>query len=240
MKRKGANLLFPGCQLLLLSFLILPFLTVRAQENYVPGTEDRFIIEKSIRETKRKEKNDTVYHISNDPRLQQYTGRWEWRSAAGDTLLVVELTDEEIYQRASEKIIRENKESPDKTHIIQVNRIFGKYEYSIGDSVLYSNLYKYPTSEGETPLSPAKERKAYLFGLFDQPDPEQCIYLTLRRNPLSQTHATKVLKFSLNEPGSEEATWEMYALDKDESTYLSVYPTTPEEIIFPTSITLKK
>lgn len=116
----------------------------------------------SLRESPPRKGELTVYRDEVDENLSRYEGVWQWKSADGDTILTVKLIDGLL--RIPLKIEGYDKRlKTDRQAQYHVNRLFGKYEYQIGDSILYSNLdvkqvFNYSFLMKERKKKGAKER----------------------------------------------------------------------------------
>ena len=137
--------------------------------------------------------------------LQDFEGRWEWKSEAGDTIFTVELFEVERTM-----INRKRAKGEDrywKTLRRIDNYLVGRYEYQIADSILFSCIH-IPVKQRESFFvrEDGKRRKFSEGNMREQrflinekwfPQPANGVYLRQNRNPLGR-HRTWVRLTMLN------------------------------------------
>ncbi|MCD8164961.1 MAG: hypothetical protein LUE93_01785 [Bacteroides sp.] len=221
-----------------LSILLYPLFSINAQERIWPD-KDIFYLPKPALLVRPDEEKHSIHLHANHPELKRYTGRWEWRSEEGDTLLVVEIINKKIYQQTEHYQGAKTFDQKRKKHILRSNILCGVYEYSIRDSVLFSNVAVLPDI-GNTiyPLDTDKKRNL-LIGLFNQEQRKTHIFLKLYKNPLAPSHQG-VIKISLTDRKKGIAEWEMYRQGKETLNHIVIHPSTPQEMILPTRIILTR
>lgn len=153
---------------------------------------------------------------ASDGQLGKYAGTWQWRSADGDTILTVELLDVSIRHimtidsdkdaqdalplgaiRSSNNTLYSRKSYAPKTIRYCRDRLFGKFEYQIRDSILFTNLHsKIKFSKNFLrKRRKSKEERGALIGLPDQPDSNHAVSLYWPRNPLGENEAVVTFHF---------------------------------------------
>jgi len=136
-----------------------------------------------------KRNTNNSYRFEQD--FKDYVGQWQWCSADGDSIFTILLTDEyvpyhgKIYN--SESRITDIKNTRISYHI---NRVFGKYEYRIRDSIIFSNI-----DDKVNFRNKKVNRRPYLVGVLPQSSPEEKLEFFLSEIP--QTKKRAFVSFSL-------------------------------------------
>lgn len=196
----------------------------------------------SLHESSPRKGELTVYRDEVDENLSRYEGVWQWRSADGDTILTVKLIDGLL--RIPLKIVGYDKRlKTDRQAQYHVNRLFGKYEYQIGDSILYSNLdvkqvfnYSYFMKERK---KKGAQKENFLVGVDVQPCSDTYVLLRMRRHkPFIKEHG--IITFSLLDEKKGIALWRMeLIIDSTESNF-KVRKAFKADTVYPTSVVMHR
>ena len=76
---------------------------------------------------------------SRDENLKKFEGRWQWRSADGDTVLTLEIFEIQVSGTIRNRI--ESIRPYWMTVRLLRNHLISRYEYQIGDSILFSSIH---------------------------------------------------------------------------------------------------
>lgn len=196
----------------------------------------------NLRESPPRKGELTVYRDEVDENLSRYEGVWQWRSADGDTILTVKLIDGLL--RIPLKIVGYDKRlKTDRQAQYHVNRLFGKYEYQIGDSILYSNLdvkqvFNYSFFMKERKKNGA-QKENFLVGVDVQPCSDTYVLLRMRRHkPFIKEHG--IITFSLLDEKKGIALWRMeLIIDSTESNF-KVRKAFKADTVYPTSVVMHR
>lgn len=196
----------------------------------------------SLRESPPRKGELTVYRDEVDENLSRYEGVWQWKSADGDTILTVKLIDGLL--RIPLKIEGYDKRlKTDRQAQCHVNRLFGKYEYQIGDSILFSNLdvkqvFNYSFFIKERKKKGA-QKENFLVGVDVQPCSDTYVLLRMRRHkPFIKEHG--IITFSLLDEKKGIALWRMeLIIDSTESNF-RVRKAFKADTVYPTSVVMRR
>ena len=147
--------------------------------------------------------NAPVDDVRN-PDLEDFEGRWQWKSAHNDTILTLELFQVELTGVCRMRAVGTGQWY---TRRCLRNHLAGRYEYQMGDSILFSCMHM-PVTLHETLFlkrrgknayqwPPSKNEKAGEFLLHESsfPMPPNGVYLKQNHNPFAHQHAWITLTF---------------------------------------------
>ncbi|WP_455585360.1 DUF6705 family protein [Bacteroides sp.] len=183
-----------------------------------------------------------VYRDEIDENLSKYEGVWQWKSADGDTIFTVKLVDGLI--RIPIRVLDVNERLiTDRQAQYHVNRLFGKFEYQVGDTILFSNLnekqiFNYSYVKGERNKKNSK-KKNFLIGVDVQPCSDTYVFLRMRRHkPFIKEHG--IITFSLLDEKEGIALWRMELIvDSNEKNFM-VRKAFKADTVFPTSVIMRR
>lgn len=196
---------------------------------------------------------------ATDGELGKYAGNWQWKSADGDTILTIKLVDARIsYIRtidpktisqetmflgtefSSQHSFLSRKSYAPKTIRCYRNHLFAKFEYQIGDSVLFSNLHskiKF-NSNFFRKRHKSKEERSVLIGLPYQAVSNHTVWLYWPYNPLEKNLA--VVTFSFLDEKNDIALWRMDAIKEVKSDRFVVRKALKDDFVLPVSVVLHR
>lgn len=196
---------------------------------------------------------------ATDGELGNYIGTWQWQSANGDTILTVKLFDvrishthiidpnTDLQETLPVGAIRSNRSSfpSKKSYAPKIirryqNRLFGRFEYQIGDSVLFSNLHDKIrfSSNFLRKRHKSKAEKGVLIGLPRSSVSNHTVWLYWSHNPLGKNQA--VITFSFQNEEKNIALWRMDVLKGIKSDRFVTKRALKCDFILPISVILHR
>ena len=185
----------------------------------------------------------SVYRDGMDENLDKYEGLWQWKSVDGDTILTMRIIEGVI--RIPIRLVQADTKRlvTDRQAQYNINRLFGKYEYQIRDSILFSNLeekqiFNYSYIRGGRNKKNSK-KKNFLVGVDVQPCSTTYVLLRMSRHkPFIEEHG--IITFSLLDEKKGIALWRMELIvDSNERNFI-VRKAFKADTVFPTLIIMHR
>ena len=191
-----------------------------------------------------------IRRINNvDYDLHRYEGLWQWKSIDEDTVFTVRFIDATIQYSSASRDGNRRLITSRQSRIIR-NKLYGEYELTIRDSVIFSNLYSKADFNNPYFMSGGYDnidiRFMFLSGLRDQSSRNKA-YLALWKNPLGKSRG--FITFQLINEKQGIGFWKVQVLKrgrilsengKSIGEEVTVREVIPGDFIFPDKVLMRR
>ena len=176
----------------------------RIKEINVEAELPEWSIERYVRIGVKNTSQNSSIDDTRNPDLKDFEGRWQWKSDNSDTILTLELFNVEL-TGVSRVQVKGTKHWQNQRCLR--NHLVGRYEYQVGDSILFSCMH-IPVTQHETlflknkdkniyqwPQSKNEKIREFLMNESSFPTPLNGVYLKQSHNPFARQRAWITLTF---------------------------------------------
>lgn len=175
-------------------------------------------------------------------KMSSFEGCWQWKSVDCDTIFTVELVEVERVNSdmRSHPVESEKRKYPKKITKMIFNQLVGRYEYQVGDSILFSSMHIPIKMREAFSHSINYKQRGFLFS--DRGDlmkSDKYVYLRQAHNPFGKHRA--FITFTFLNAEQNMALWEMDVLKSSkEHNRLVIRKAVKGDFVLPNNVVMHR